>query len=168
MHLSNSLTLTANKKKLLSPLQSEDIWRHFELCIGKLNLFSCDPPQTTITWILLCLQWSSVKWLIWIIMDSKSRCLWPFSEHCFNATYFNIPVAEVSCVCSDEAWCPWATIDVDPIILPHGKSLPVCEMGTFKFSLESPSSVSTPHCPKLETYGICEAMCFARAYRWLQ
>ena len=71
MHLSNSLTLTAEKKKLLSPLQSEDIQRHIELCIGKLNLFSCYPPQITITWILLCLQWSSVKWLIWIIMDQS-------------------------------------------------------------------------------------------------
>ena len=106
-------------------------------------------------------------------MDSKSRCLWPFSEHCFYATYFNIPVAEVSCVCNDKAWCPLATVDVDSIILPHGKSLPVCEMGTIKFSLESPSSVSTPHCPKLKTYGICEAMCFARAYNalgqcWIQ
>ena len=74
----------------------------------------------------------------------------------------------ISCVCSDKAWCPLATVNVDSIILPHGKSSPVGEMGTIKFSLESPSSVSTPHCPKLETYGICEAMCFARAYRWLQ
>ena len=114
------------------------------MCIGKLNLFSCDPPQTTITWILLCLQWSSVKCSIWIIMDSKSRCLWPFSEHCFHATYFNIPVAEVSCVCSDKAWCALAIVNVDSIILPHGKSPPVCEMGTIKFSLESLSSVSTP------------------------
>ena len=40
----------------------------------------------------------------------------------------------------------------------------VCEMETIKFSLESPSLVSTPHCPRLETYGICEAMCFVRVY----
>ena len=56
-------------------------------------------------------------------MHSKSRCLWPFSEHCFHATYFNTPVAEVSCVCSDKAWCALAIVNVDSmIILPHGKS----------------------------------------------
>ena len=31
----------------------------------------------------------------------------------FTATYSNIPVAEVSCVCSDKAWCPLATVNVD-------------------------------------------------------
>ena len=43
------------------------------------------------------------KLLIWIIMDSKSRCLWLFSvfnEHGFLATNSNFPFAEVSCVCS--------------------------------------------------------------------
>ena len=55
-------------------------------------------------------------------MDSKAICLWLFSEHCFHATYSNIPVAEVSCVCSDIAWCPLVTLKVDSIILPHGKS----------------------------------------------
>ena len=35
--LSNFLTLTADNKKLLSPLQSEDIWRHFELCICQIE-----------------------------------------------------------------------------------------------------------------------------------
>ena len=69
--LSNFLTLTADNKKLLSPLQSEDIKRYFEWCIAKLNLFSCYPLQTAITWILLCLQWSSVKWLIWLWTQSQ-------------------------------------------------------------------------------------------------
>ena len=45
-------------------------------------------------------------------MNSKSRCLWLFSENCSQATYSYIPVAEVSCVCSDKAWCPLATVDV--------------------------------------------------------
>ena len=39
----------------------------------QLNLFSCDPLQTAITRTLLCLQWSCVTLLIWIIMDSKSN-----------------------------------------------------------------------------------------------
>ena len=43
---------------------AKTLWRHFEFCIGKLNLFSCDHLQTAITWINLCLQWSSVNcWL---------------------------------------------------------------------------------------------------------
>ena len=114
--LSNFLTLTMDKKKLLPPLQSRDIIKTSEFCIGNLNLFSCDPLQIAITWILLWLQWSSVKLLIWIIMDSKSRCLWLlriFGEHYFHATYSNIPVAEVSCVCSYKTWCPLATVNVD-------------------------------------------------------
>ena len=55
--------------------------------------------------------------------------LWPFSEHCFYATYFNIPVAEVSCVCSDKAWCPLATVDVDPgcgLNHPTSWQIPTC------------------------------------------
>ena len=35
-------------------------------------------------------------------------------------------------------------------------------METIKFVQESPSLVSTPRCPALETYAICEVMCFAR------
>ena len=35
----------------------------------------CDPFQHALTWILLWLHWANVKLLIWIIVDSKSRCL---------------------------------------------------------------------------------------------
>ena len=38
----------------------------------------------------------------------------------------------VSCVCSDKAWGPLATVNVDSIILPHCKSPPVCEMETIE------------------------------------
>ena len=48
------------------------------------------------------------------------------------------------------------------ITLQYAKYPPVCEMETIKFSLESPFSVSTAHCPMLDTYVICEAMCFAK------
>ena len=46
--------------------------------------------QPVITRILLCVQCSSVKFLIWIIMDSKSKCLWLFSVFNEHATYSNL------------------------------------------------------------------------------
>ena len=52
-------------------------------------------------------------------MDPKSRCLWLFSEHCFHTTYSNIPVAEVSCVCSDILHgVRWIQLIWTQIILP--------------------------------------------------
>ena len=35
-------------------------------------------------------------------------------------------------------------------------------------SLDSFFSVSTLRCPMLEPYGICEPVCFARTYIWLE
>ena len=51
-----------------------------------------------------------------VIMDSKSIWLWLFSVfngHFLNATYSNVPIAEVSRVCSDKAWYPLAAVSVD-------------------------------------------------------
>ena len=168
MDLSNFLTLTADNKKTTI---ASAIWRHlktfwilyrqieFVFVLSTSNCHHVNPPVSAVVKCkMVDLDYYGLKVKMFMAL---LRTLFP------RNLYSNIPVAEVSCVCSDIfAWCPLVTVNVDsnhPTKYPH-----VCEMETIKFSLESPSAVSTPHWPKLETYGICEAMCFARAYRWLQ
>ena len=69
-------------------------------------------------------------------MDSNSRCLWLCSifnsnEHCIHTTSSNFPVAEVSCVCSDKAWCSLATANVNSVILPYAKILIFLWIGNY-------------------------------------
>ena len=98
MDLSNFLTLTV-----------DTIWSHYK-----------DILNWQIEFVLVwstsnCHHCSGLVWnccfgWIW----TQSQCLLLFcNEHCFYKIYSNIPVAEVSCVCSDNVWHPLATVTVD-------------------------------------------------------
>ena len=145
------LALTVDKKELLSPLSSGDIWNQFWIRMGKMNLLSCDLFQTVITWIPLCLQWLSIKLLNWFIMDVKmsmafKRILWTWSPR----NLFQLP-GGWSPLCLQ--WCPLATVNADSNLSTLRQNTTVFmewKLSGNSFSLESPSSVSTPHCPMLE------------------
>ena len=112
MDLSNFLTLTADNKKLPSPLQSEDIWRHFELCIGKLNLFlvlstsNCHHVNPPVSAVVKCkmvdLDYYGLKMFMALLRTLFPRNLFPHPS-CWSLLrlqwYF--------------AWCPLVTVNVD-------------------------------------------------------
>ena len=116
----------------------------FKFIICKLNLFLRDPLEAAITWILQCVLWLCINWLIWTFLDSWSLwlnsifnepCIFQHSQ-CWSLLCLRWHSGLSACYSS----CGLKSCYLMPKYL-------VYEMEILEFSLESPSSVSTHYCP---------------------